>query len=364
MSKIQELITYDNILSYSKAIIVVGDLLSKCLEDGYSKVVMPSRGAFPFYYHGLTYYNNFSRNNKIFSKYLLNFKPIYLPFTADLGNIELGLRSEHIRKFWVKVLSDFINEEKSPYTFYYSNLVNIIGDSLGVNTVQLLPTTNFSRTEKKIIFIDTAISGRAICEVMDSFDHNDLKYFVILVVDQNGERLDSQFKSKIEQKQACGQLQIILVDNIISEDTTPLLNGGIGSLIITNLIERTYDSIKEFRNNSIFGCGLCFINASQSLHGQDLNSVLGTFYVLLHTFVNGVLNGKMMTEAEFDFHVNRIFDIDKRKNILDLESTKKIVQKSLSGAPQISITNSHISRLNIDNIMIQNFMDSLRPILS
>ena len=60
------------------------------------------------------------------------------------------------------------------------------------------------------------------------------------------------------------------VKRIFSEDTSPLLNTGICSMVFSSLIQLAYNQIPDFRKDGLVGGGLWFIDVMKNLYGQPI----------------------------------------------------------------------------------------------
>ncbi|MDF5690316.1 hypothetical protein [Aquirufa aurantiipilula] len=362
--KLENLLTYDNVKSYANAISQVGETLYWAQNEGYTKIVMPSRGAFPFYYKGLLYYYNFCKSRKDFVAYSLKFNKLYLPFTADLGSSinNSQFDSSSIRRFWVKLLADQIHNYTTPYTKYYNHLVSTVGNGLGLNTTPLIPNNNFQKGEKKFLFIDTAISGRAITEIMQSFDENYLDYFIILIVGHNGNRLEERYSRIINEKIAHSKLKLIKTTNIFSEDTTPILNSGISSLVFENIIDITLSEISEFKNNNLFGCGLWYLNSVANIYGTDLNYIRGVLDYLINRFIDEILNSRTYNKIEFEDSSSDIIKVNQKYDILNQETTRNIVMSNIKSKSNLITTGSHILRVSLDHEIVNTYKNGIKNI--
>jgi hypothetical protein len=362
--QLEKLLTFDNLYSYSTAVSKVGECLYMGFSNGYSKIVMPSRGAYPFYYHGLKYYYNFCKNRKDFMGYAMSFNELYLPFTADLGSNKNNqfFNSSSVRRFWVKLLTDLMNNKSSPYTKYYNHLVSTIGEGLGINTFQLRPKSNFHNGQNKFLFIDTAISGQAISEIINAFDENNLEYFIILIVSNNGQSLKPEYQNKINNAIALSKLKLVYSSSIFSEDTSPILNSGIASLVFENLVDDTFNSIKEFRNNNFIGCGLWHLNSVANINRTELKSIQGTIEYLINHITEQTFLNKMVNKEKIKLLTEQIFTINKKYDILNQETTKKLVMDNISSKSLMTVTSSHILRVTIDNELYKTYKNGIKNI--
>ncbi len=368
-----ELLSTSNILSYSSACIQVHEALSELKEEGFKRVVIPSRGAYPFW-NGATSTTYILLGDKLRSvKFNSHWDIWYLPYTSDWEQENIELESKRIRKFWTKILTDTIRGNSSPYTKFYNNTIDIIGERLTVNTgVLKLDKYQGSKLEnEKFIFIDTAISGQAISEIIESFnDFNLTDFYIILIVDWDGSKLKSQYKAIIEREKQKGRLVQINVARIFSEDASPLMNGGISSIVFPSLMERAFNEISEFQRNGLIGAGLWFIDSSSHLIDQhpELNGVRG----IMADLIRSGLRQNLGIEKEWftQYTKNCIEQMQKwlsqyQFNLRKGHTTKKLVYDRISSSTnsfddRVSVSSSHVIRVDIPQDIITRCLKVVR----
>ncbi len=245
-----------NIIGYAKACLDLSDYIESYVRDGYTNVLMPSRGAYPFYRQAISNMIDISNNlNKI------GF--ISLPYTADYtdGN-ENPLHSKQIRKFWTQVLVSILNGSNNVYMKYYKYLVDSVTKQnwKKENWDDYYPTINDDT--KRFIYIDTVISGSSAYDIISEFELNQLEYRAILIVDENGGRLNSIYKNELESK--CdnnGERKVVLIDvpRLFTEDRGPGL-GGILGIVYPDLMKLAVNHISTFQNFEIIGSGIWLLN--------------------------------------------------------------------------------------------------------
>lgn len=364
--KLTSLITPNNLLSYSNGCYEVGNLLFELSKQGYKRLIIPSRGAYPFYEGALTalrFLIGAWETHLLRIKYNL----WLLPYTSDWGSSEIGLTSGQVRKFWSKILADTIRREKTPFTQFYGDLVSIAGERLTINTSELTLDKFYKQDtdeSERFVFIDTAISGKAICEIIDAFNDLNLNDFMIIMIADNGGRsIDSRFKNTIEREKSQGRLVQINVDNIYSEDASPLLNTGISSIVFPSLIEAAFSEISEFQSGGFSGGGIWFIDATAELRETNpiINGIQGIMSSLLHMGIRQVINSQYdeWFEPLVLGHVTQIYEnaTEKKFDIFDPSSTKQLVYDRLirRSAPTNDIADvapSHVVRVNLENKII------------
>lgn len=361
---LKQLITPASILSYSQACIDVCGTLLTLKGENFKRLVIPSRGAYPFYLGALTSLHFLTTSFTDIQRFNNHFNVWLLPYTADWGQAHISASTQSIRKFWTKILADTIRREQGPFVEFYRRLVEIAGTRLTINTTDLLLDKFYKQdreNDEKFIFIDTAVSGQAICEVIKSFSSFNLKdYYIILIVDQAGKKLKSQYKNIIERERQAGKLMQIDVDCIYSEDASPLLNTGISSIVFPSLIERAYHELPDFNTGHLVGAGLWFIDSTSHLRegSPQLNGVRG---------ILGTLNYRGMRlrlgyeDRWFDdyvsFNVEKIIEWLGDFNTTDPNSTKKLIYDRIASRDSrleesVDVSGSHVIRIDLpDEVM-------------
>ncbi|SDX01671.1 hypothetical protein SAMN05444410_10843 [Hydrobacter penzbergensis] len=355
-SKLQDIITYQSLLSYAKACIQLSDQLLYLKEKGFSKVIIPSRGAYPFWHRALHIYLEKGLKGAKFTSIHHHFKEWLVPFTADWGgDATMGFASKEIRRFWVKLVADYLNRISSPNTTFYQNLVQYVGKKLTLNPSNLLPSTKFLAPDSNdgFIFLDTAITGQAIYEVIEAFQDFGIKeYFVVLIVDENGSKLKSKYRAKISKEESAGRLRVIYTDKIFSEDTSPLLNSGICTVVFPSLIEQALSTVPSFRVEKACGAGLWFIDATSHLYSKPLNGIRGGVATLQSMMEKNLLAGKEISDKMLiDGTIEEMDLIAPSINIFSPETTKSIISERI-GAHKlfpggVGVTGTHIVRIEL-----------------
>lgn len=362
--RLKQLITPDNVLSYSSACI---DLLNELLtlkDNNFKRLIIPSRGAYPFYNGAMTSVHFLTNSAIELHQFNRHFDLWLLPYTSDWGQAGITTDSGKVRKFWSKILADSIRKETTPYTCFYNNLVDTIGQKLTINTTELKIDKYYKNDkikDKKFIFIDTAISGKAICDIINSFNEFNLNdFYIVMITDSNGNKLKSEYKKIIEREKQKDRLKQINVNCIFSEDASPILNTGISSLVFPSLIERAYYEIDEFKQNEFVGAGLWFIDSAS--HLRDLNPKLNGVRGILSTLIyKGIHQNFNKTNSWFDeatnHDVNKMIEWSNGFNLFDGNSTKKLIYDRIKSKTEkikdeVDVTRSHIIRVNLENDLI------------
>jgi hypothetical protein len=300
-----------------------------------------------------------------FHLYHTGMKVLLLPFTSDWGDATVGLNSAKARGFWVKILDDILNRRISPHTIYYESIVNNLGGRFIVNNMWSLPE-RFSQGNKAsgFVFLDTIVSGQAICEIIAAFKEQGIaNYFVVGIADNDGADIKSEYNQIIHAEIAAGRMKLIRVKRIFSEDTSPLLNTGICSMVFPSLIQMAYDQIPDFRADGLVGGGLWFIDVMKNLYGQSIYGVRGIALTLVDFTIRAKLIDPLPHFEEFAAHeVQHMVDISGEHEILDGETTKKIVFSAIvdddGNLPNDSfdVTSSHVVRVTLEEDYAKQFI--------
>lgn len=235
----KDIATLDDLISFGDAVEEIAYELIDLELKGYENLLIPSRGAYPFYLHAYKYFEATS------NPYQPTFNTLILPFSSDNFENHEG-RAETVREYWVDTYNSILNGQKNANQKFYSFLAHKFTALQRKNTIM---SDIFDRVEdasdiipshrpaddKRFIFIDTVISGRATDTILRAMDKRGMQYHAILIADQNGQRLKPKYKSYLKQKEAQGKVKFINIDNLFTEDKGPGLL-GMGTLVFPSLI--------------------------------------------------------------------------------------------------------------------------------
>jgi len=177
-----------------------------------------------------------------------------LPFSADPFD---EFDSKSIRGFWVKVLKDLIDAKKdSIYLKFYRFLVEKIAHEGWYHSL------HYNLPNDKFIFIDTVISGQAICEIIDHLNSNNLNnFYLILIVDENGEKIKPEYKRVLDYYESMQQCTLIKVKKLYTEDQGPAVS-GIWSTVYPQIMSKINE--KYIWAKDIYGAGTFYTKVSSS----------------------------------------------------------------------------------------------------
>lgn len=370
---LKDIIALSTLESYAKACVSIYDALNDLKKAGFKKVIIPSRGAYPFYAGArkvsYIYYEKWSDT----LEFTTHFKKWLLPFTSDWGgHADPNFSSQKSRRFWAKILADVINGEDTMQIKYFRALVTTFGKLLTVNTEDVYPPARFSKNtdgDDRFIFIDTAISGRAIHEIISSFrDLGLTNYYIILIVDNNGESLNGEFRNTIQQERSQGRLVEIPVEKIFSEDTSPLLNEGISALVFPSIIQGAYAEISDLHRDGMVGAGLWFIDSLSHLKHTDpgKNGIMGALGSLLYAAINSYLDGESQFYPHMvDFDTSNMIERAAGLKINDPKSTAQFFRDRLHYRGvhtdfDLDVSGTHVVRVNFSEDQVGKFLKGIK----
>ncbi len=224
----QHELTVDNVIDYAEASRNLSDYIRVLNDEGYRNLVVPSRGAVPFVSAATQAYMLQSnalktaeerfkaRVDLIDSPFM---RQLILPFSADPTDETQS--SREIREYWSRVLAAIIKRDgRDKYLVLYKVLVEKLAKRSWAGALnQDLPT-------EKFIFVDTVISGRAICEIIAAFEKVGIKKcHFILIADEGGTKIESEYRRVIDSLIHVGRCTLIFVKRMFTEDRGPGASG-------------------------------------------------------------------------------------------------------------------------------------------
>lgn len=347
MAKLSDKITIDNIISYGLAGICFKETIQRLDDDGYELLIVPSRGAAPFEHMASQVWyletQNSPREKRLASnisriRSLLN-SAIYLPFTADITPDISYLETKNIREYWCRVLASIVKGEPSvEYSFY-----NYIREYVSPDAFR---TVFEERAKgKKFVFIDTVISGQAICEINESLLNLGIsECHYILFIDEHGARLKEPYNTIIKGLKAEGRATLIEVNSLFTEDVGPAVS-GIWTVSYPKLMDVALSEIKPFGNSGAVGAGMYYMEVMRREDGSNeaitvANCILEK--MLFSVFLKGCGD---LTEIQLESYLEHL----EKNKLFNESTTHKIAQSKLKSTMSVSskltISGSHTLRL-------------------
>lgn len=256
----------ENVRAYSKACVDIADsLLVRSKDDGFDTLLIPSRGAVPFFIGAVYALQELAetfpdaksllgklRIPNMMREYVLpadlsranepTKKPVnvlFMPFTADINmqpfaeqnSIEESVSSEEFvnrtRLYWTKVVKGLAQGGKrraeSPHLQFYLFLLRE-----HERRPDIAEEYESSPRVDEIVMIDTVISGRASTTIIDGFAQEKMSPHCLLIVDNNGNSYKQPYKTQIEIGKSRGMIETFMIPKIFSEDRGASLEGVIG----------------------------------------------------------------------------------------------------------------------------------------
>lgn len=263
---LRDIITKSNVLAYAKAGIDVARAAQRLSDDGYKCMIVPSRGAAPFLRVARSYYRQFviscmPRADRLTKGMQARFDPLTLaldvPFTADAGRIGVdGLKSAHIRRFWTRVVAAIVRRQIDDPHYRFFRFVRDEVCQVGHHDA-----LEWRMESERFLFIDTVVSGRAVCEIVEGFDAEGLdEIHYILLLDENGNVMRRPYAARIHALAAAGRATLIKVPSLFTEDQGPAVS-GIWSVVVPKLMDLIRD--EPAMGDEFAGAGLYYHEVRQ-----------------------------------------------------------------------------------------------------
>ncbi len=373
-------INKQSIFSYARACVEVARKCTLLGADGFTHTIIPSRGAAPIE-EGALYYLHAVRRTALDAKQSYNAllqhikgplsSPLYLPFTADSCEEMIGIESRHVRTFWAKVVAAIVsgNLDDPQYRFftYTRDYVCRVGFKSGIED---------RVRSKRFVFLDTVVSGRAIIEIIDAFEAEELnECHYILVVDENGTKLQPGYRRRLTLLAAEGRATLLYVGSLFTEDQGPAVS-GIWCLSCPELMSVAREEVPAFQNGAI-GAGVYYHEIRRRDDGSNEAVTVGIAMLnqLIWQAVQIVASpDQLMDDLAAIGQLGEAFDIDRqlgraenmsrwfeeqtaeyldhvhRNNLFDQATTREVASPKLLAAavsiPKIEVSSSHALRLH------------------
>jgi hypothetical protein len=182
-------------------------------------------------------------------------RKLILPFSAD--PIEVSQTSRAIREYWSRVLAAIVRRDgRDPYLGFYKVLVEKLAKRSWLDSLDPdLPSDKF-------IFVDTVISGRAICEIVDAFERVGLNQcYFILIADAKGDKIKPQHRQKIDKLIDAKRCTLIQVNRLFTEDRGPGAS-GVWSTVYPQVLEAVRQTFPWAQN--CYGAGTFYHKVSST----------------------------------------------------------------------------------------------------
>jgi hypothetical protein len=265
--------TVDNVVDYARASRDLSEYIRLLHGEGFKNLVIPSRGAMPFVRAAASADWLSARQQTTPEARLARrlehigspfMRKLILPFSAD--PTEQTQTSAAIRDYWSRVLAAIVRRDGlDPYLRFYKVLVEKLARR------QWLDALDRDLPDGRFIFVDTVISGRAICEILDAFARVGLSQcHFILIVDANGTKIEGAYRRMIEELVYADRCTLINVNRMFTEDRGPGAS-GVWSTVYPQVLDATRNAFPWARD--CYGNGT-FYHAVQSAQ-IDVESGIG-----------------------------------------------------------------------------------------
>jgi|GEM_PF-3378706 hypothetical protein len=373
-------ISFEHVQSYATAAVNLYEALVALEDEGYQTAVFPSRGTTPF--QNLTW--NVHRSDCVQQRgpapllHSLNepfaYGTVTLPFTADAPGDAVDGTSQ-IRDYWVRVLRAIINGDSGSSELRYYQYC--VAELFGFDRTHGLP---LRRAGKRFVFVDTVISGQAVCEIVSAFKRQGLEdFYLVLLVDEKGKKLKQQYRQVLEDLVRQGKAKLILVDALFTEDEGPAFTST-WCLSSPQLVQAAHRVMGGSGQADLVGTAISFVrvqaddtlgNVTSTRLGASLGTLLSTAVGehLAHRDIR-----KFYTRAlETTRKVLIATAIDSKKHGFDPLSTaetERIARSAIKAGVSIGlnrkalglavtsvdVSSSHVVRLHFEEKAVDDFL--------
>jgi len=337
--------TVDNIIDFARASRELSDYVRVLVKEGYRNLVVPSRGAVPFIRAAAAAWRLDARSLPTFEQRLkevseVNKSPflqqLILPFSADPQDATQTTAA--IRRFWSRVLAAIVHREGTdPYLTFYKALVeNLAHRSWHAALPSKLPN-------EKFIFVDTVVSGRAVCEIFKAFEQVGLNQCqFILIVDARGAEVVPQYQRVIEEMCARQRCTVIPVNRLFTEDRGPAVS-GVWSTVYPQVLDALRQKFEWARD--AYGAGTFYhrvsssqVEAREGIGTTDYNMPITQMFASLSIGISTAvtaLRDADLAERKLAETVGREFEgfsemLEKRRTQIDLDLRRQLDYQLIS----------------------------------
>lgn len=331
--------TADNIIDYARASRALSAYIRVLFIDGYKHLVVPSRGSVPFIQAAESAWRLDARSLPTLEQRLKEMgalatspflQELVLPFSADPQ--DATQTSAAIRRYWSRVLAAIVRRDGTdPYLTFYKTLVERLAKR---SWLDALPS---KLPEEKFIFVDTVVSGRAICEIFKAFDEVGLKQCqFILIVDARGAEVAPQYQRVIEEMCARQRCTVIPVNRLFTEDRGPAVS-GIWSTVYPQVLDGVRQRFEWARD--AYGAGTFYHRVSSSQvrlregigtieYNMPVTRMIASLSIGISTAVRA-LGDADAAERKLAETVGREFEgfeemVDERRNQIELDLRRQL----------------------------------------
>lgn len=248
---------------------------------------------------------------------------------------------------------------------------------------------------ERFLFIDTVVSGRAVCEIVKAFDAEGLdQIHYILLLDEEGAAMRKPYKALIHALASSGRATLIKVPSLFTEDQGPAVS-GIWSVVVPKLMDMARD--ERGMRDGFVGAGLYYheVRKRADESNVEVTRAIGQLDQILFQAMHvaadpeGILldlehlgsdfagddalhNLYQQSELFGRWIENQIEDylahIEKHK-LFDKANTRTTASgRVLAGVPggkaEIDVSTSHCIRLHIEDSEVERLMRQFRASLS
>lgn len=397
--------TVDNFIDYARASRDLSSYIRVLYQEGFKHLVIPSRGAVPFINAASSAWRLEARGLPTYEERLQHkislldspfLQKLVLPFSADPQ--DQTQTTAAIRKYWSRVLAAIVKRDgTNVHLSFYKNLVDLLAkESWHGALPRDLPG-------EKFLFVDTVVSGRAICEIVAAFEEVGLdQCHFLLIADGNGDYISPKYRRVIDELRFKDRCTLIPVSRLFTEDRGPAVSGvwstvypqlldilrekyewaqdSYGAGTFYHRVSSSQDVLKEGIGNPEFNMPVTrmyaaistgIFTALGSLHEmavinkktKSIVSTLGYDVPDLDSIIEGhrvSIEASLRSQLRFQLHYFRK-DIEEMQKFspLDKETTRLLAEPRILAIhpnAEVDVSSSHLVRVNLPNDAIEAFM--------
>jgi hypothetical protein len=332
-------LTVDIVKSYARACRDLYYYVEVLRAEGYDLLVVPSRGAYPFLNAVRGYSCELLSTTDLDRTFLRagRLEELYLPFTADISP-DQTIAPSSIRRYWAHVLRAILDGDKSDVAYRFYQFVRSLTKGFPLQTTEAR-----GGKEGKFIFVDTVLSGRAICEIVQGFDAYGLtKCHFLLLLDNGGNDLKPEYRQKLVELEAADRATLIKVERIFTEDEGPAMS-GIWTVTMPELMDAAAAMVPNFARAGETGAALAYCEVRKREDGSNVDVTLSNakLSALLYSAELGRDDATARLLEDFQEHIN---DSDLQNKDYTKSVADSVVYRNIDALTETKVSGSHAVR--------------------
>lgn len=393
-------ITTENMLAYARAGIGLARAVQRLRSKGYESMIVPSRGAVPFTHIAQAYYReivvpSMPHGDRTALGTSAQFGPLFqsldVPFTADAGRLGVdGLTPAQIRRYWARVVASIVRRQVDEPSYRFFRFVRDEVCRVGDHDAM-----EWRMDSERLLFVDTVVSGQAVCEIVDAFNAEGMdQIHYLLLLDEDGRAMRPPYAARIRELEYTGRATLLRVPSLFTEDQGPAVS-GIWSVVIPKLMDLARE--EPGMKDGFVGAGLYYheVRRREDDSNVRVTQAIARLHGLLRSAMFVVADPEHVlqdlrqlgTDLDDERALERLFEQPKiyaewfdeqvaeylkhllRFQLFDRTSTYRTafdrVKGGLDRLPAgIDVSSSHCIRVHLDEVEAQRLMKEFRASLN